>query len=190
LVSTLIKAYGAVENQKLMIELQKFEALDEIKTALKDMQKRGVMNMVEKDVKAIKSAIESMKASNWANKNEIIKQLEENLDAQYDEIAEESYSTGYEEAQGLIKSSDWGESEKERVLELLSEINEAEQVEEREGQKARTAAIQKMIAKDPSFFAIAKLARSTGRALKSGVISEGDAYKLLSYALETEGLKS
>jgi hypothetical protein len=47
-----------------------------------------------------------------------------------------------------------------------------------------------MIAKDPSFFAIAKVARSTGRALKSGVISEGDAYKLLSYALETEGLKS
>jgi hypothetical protein len=61
LVSTLIKAYGAVENQKLMIELQKFEALDEIMTALKDTQKRGVMNMVEKDVKAIKSAIESMK---------------------------------------------------------------------------------------------------------------------------------
>ena len=145
--------------------------------------------MVEKDVKAIKSAIESMKASNWENKNEIIKQLEESLDAQYDEITKGSYSTGYEEAQALIKSSDWGEIEKEHVLKLLSEINDAEQVEEREGQKARIAAIQKMIAKDPSFFAIAKVARSTGRAFKSGVISEDDAYKLLSYALETEGLK-
>jgi len=147
------------------------------------------MSMVEKDVRAIKSAIESMKASNWANKAETIKQLEENLNAQYDEITKVSYSTGYEEAQTLIKTSDWGESEKERVLKLLSEINDAEQVEEREGQEARTAAIQNMIAKDPSFFAIAKVARSTGRALKSGAISEEDAYKLLSYALETEGLK-
>jgi hypothetical protein len=39
LVSTLIKAYGAVECQKLAIELQKFEALEEIMVALKDMQK-------------------------------------------------------------------------------------------------------------------------------------------------------
>ena len=94
------------------------------------------MRMVEKDVRAIKSAIESMKATNWANKAEIIKQLEENLNAQYDEITKVSYSTGYEEAQTLIKTSDWGESEKERVLKLLSEINDAEQVEEREGQQA------------------------------------------------------
>jgi len=173
LVSTLIKAYGAVENQKLMIELQKFEALDEIMTALKDMQKRGVMNMVEKDVKAIKSAIESMKASSWENKNEIIKQLEENLDAQYDEITKGSYSTGYEEAQGLIKSSDWGESEKERVLKLLSEINEAEQVEEREGQKARTAAIQKMIAKDPSFFLFPSLPVQPAAPLRAELFQRG-----------------
>ena len=146
--------------------------------------------MVEKDIIAVKSAIESMKASNWANKDEKIKQLEENLDPQYDEIPKGIDSTGYEDAQRLIKSSNWDESEKERVLKLLSEINDAEQVEEREGQQARTAAIQKMIATDPSFFAIAKLARSIGRTLKSGVISEDDAYKLLSYALETEGLKS
>jgi molecular chaperone GrpE (heat shock protein) len=143
--------------------------------------------MVEKDIIAVKSAIESMKASNWANKDEKIKQLEENLDPQYDEIPKGIDSTGYEDAQRLIKSSNWDESEKERVLKLLSEINDAEQVEEREGQQARTAAIQKMIATDPSFFAIA---RSISRALKSGVISEDDAYKLLSYALETEGLKS
>jgi hypothetical protein len=85
--------------------------------------------MVRKDVKAIGSAIESMKAFNWANKNEIIKQLEENLDAQYDDIPKGRDSTGYEEAQRLIKSSNWNESEKERVLKLLSEINDAEQVE-------------------------------------------------------------
>ena len=145
--------------------------------------------MVEKDIIAVKSAIESMKASNWANKDEKRKQLEENLGPQYDEIPKGIDSTGYEDAQRLIKSSNWDESEKERVLKLLSEINDAEQVEEREGQEARTAAIQNMIAKDPSFFAIAKVARSTGRALKSGAISEEDAYKLLSYALETEGLK-
>jgi len=32
---------GVVENQKFMIELQKFEALEEIIIALEDMQKRG-----------------------------------------------------------------------------------------------------------------------------------------------------
>jgi len=92
--------------------------------------------MVEKDIIAVKSAIESMKASNWANKDEKIKQLEENLDPQYDEIPKGTDSTGYEDAQRLIKSSNWDESEKERVLKLLSEINDAEQVEEREGQQA------------------------------------------------------
>ena len=77
--------------------------------------------MVEKDIIAVKSAIESMKASNWANKDEKIKQLEENLDPQYDEIPKGIDSTGYEDAQRLIKSSNWDESEKERVLKLLSE---------------------------------------------------------------------
>ena len=108
--------------------------------------------MVEKDVKAIKSAIESMKASNWANKNEIIKQLEENLDAQYDEIPKGSYSTGYEEAQRLIKSSHWSESEKERVLKLLSEINDAEQVEEREGAEGENGSDSKDDSERPLFF--------------------------------------
>jgi hypothetical protein len=71
------------------------------------------------------------------------------------------------------------------VLKLLSEINDTEQAEEQEGQKARA----KLRAEDPSFFVMYPLVRSTGRALKSGVISEEDAYKLLSYALETGGLK-
>ncbi len=141
--------------------------------------------MAEEDIKLIKSAIESMKASNWANRDEIIKQLEEDLDTLYEEIIKSYPSAGYDEAQMLVKSSNWSESEKERVLKLLSGINDTEQAEEREGQKARA----KIRAEDPSFFAMYPVVRSTGRALKSGVISEGDAYKLLSYALETKGLK-
>ncbi|MGZ4908818.1 MAG: hypothetical protein ACXVIG_07515 [Halobacteriota archaeon] len=140
--------------------------------------------MVQTDIILIKSAIESMKASNWANRNEIIKQLEEDLDARYEELIK-SYSSGYEEAQALIKTADWSESEKERVLKLLSEINDIEQAEQREAQKVRA----KMKAKNPSFFAVYKVVRSTGGALRSGAISEEDAYKLVSYALEAEGLK-
>ncbi|MGZ4944381.1 MAG: hypothetical protein ACXV6K_08895, partial [Halobacteriota archaeon] len=138
--------------------------------------------MVETDIILVKSAIESMKASNWGNRSEIIRQLEEDLDALYEELIK-SYSSGYEDAQTLIKISDWSESEKERVLKLLREVNDVEQAEEREGQKVRA----KMTAKDPSFFAVYKVVRSTGRALNSGAISEEDAYKLVSYALETGG---
>ncbi|MGZ7111826.1 MAG: hypothetical protein ACXVIU_11010, partial [Halobacteriota archaeon] len=92
--------------------------------------------MVETDIILVKSAIESMKASNWANRSEIIRQLEEDLDALYEELIK-SYSSGYEDAQTLIKISDWSESEKERVLKLLREVNDVEQAEEREGQKVR-----------------------------------------------------
>ncbi len=38
-ISNLVKAYGFVENQKLAIEMQKFEVLEEILATLKNMQK-------------------------------------------------------------------------------------------------------------------------------------------------------
>ena len=51
----------------------------------------------------------------------------------YEEIIKSYPSAGYDEAQTLVKSSNWSESEKERVLKLLSGINDTEQAEEREG---------------------------------------------------------
>src|SRR5665647_597126 len=50
--------------------------------------------MVEKDIIAVKSAIESMKASNWANKDEKIKQLEENLVLQANALGLFCHQTG------------------------------------------------------------------------------------------------
>jgi hypothetical protein len=137
---------------------------------------------MDRDIGAIKDAIESVKKSQWSNKQEVIKQLEGQLDSYDDEIAKGVFHLERDEAIGLIKSSPMGEEMKGRMVESIKKQYDAEFSEEMEATRVRKAAIQKEIAKEPLII----LLKSVGRALKQGEISQRDAMRLLDSAVDVK----
>src|SRR5665647_1412389 len=103
-----------------------------------------------RDIEAIKDAIESVKKSQWSNKQEVIKQLDGQLDGYYDEIAKGAFHLERDEAIGLVKSAPMRDGEmKGRMVESIKKQYDAEFSEEMEATRIRKAAIQKEIAKEP-----------------------------------------
>ena len=135
-----------------------------------------------RDIEAIKDAIESVKKSQWSNKQEVIKQLDGQLDGYYDEIAKGAFHLERDEAIGLVKSAPMRDGEmKGRMVESIKKQYDAEFSEEMEATRIRKAAIQKEIAKEPLII----LLKSVGRALRQGEISQRDAMRLLDSAVDT-----
>jgi hypothetical protein len=130
------------------------------------------------EIQNIEAAIKTIRASTWKTKDEMISALEGKLkDAKDRELVAKSDIplNEYEISRELIKTANWSDSEKNRVLKNFDSMTAVEQAHEEIEATHRQAQIKEMLAQDP----ILNTLKSITKAHRRGDISQPEEIALL-----------